>query len=145
MRCGFRPHDRDRTTETMEQSLVGFGPNLGGVGLQHTRGFFGPSVNRWSIKRSPNDTKLDRRSTGSKPRPLGKSRSNPEMFNLHTRKKARNDHRRRTKRRNAKRTTGKNDRMHEMNMYANAMHVMTWYEMHENENNTRRQRPETEK
>ena len=26
--------------------------------------------------------------------------------------------------------------MHEMNMYANAMHVMTWYEMHENENNT---------
>ena len=29
----------------MEQSLVGFGPNLGGVGLQHTRGLFGPSVN----------------------------------------------------------------------------------------------------
>src|SRR5512141_1743986 len=91
----------------MEQSLVGFGPNLGGVGLQHTRGLFGPSVNRWSIKRSPNDTKLDRWSTGSKPRPLGKSQSNPEMFNPHTRKKARNGHRRRTKRRNAKRTTGK--------------------------------------
>ena len=36
-------------------------------------------------------------------------------------------------------------RMHEMNMYANAMHEMTWYEMHENENNTRRQRPEPEK
>ena len=48
----------------------------GGVGLQHTRGLFGPSVNRWSIKRSPNDPKLDRRSTGSKPRPLGKTRSN---------------------------------------------------------------------
>src|ERR687897_1878970 len=91
----------------MEQSLVGFGPNLGGVGLQHTRGLSGPSVNRWSIKRSPNDPKLDRRSTGSKPRPLGKSRSNPEMFNPHTRKKGRIDHRRRTKRRNAKRTTGK--------------------------------------
>src|SRR5918994_4702751 len=91
----------------MEQSLVGFGPNLRGVGLKHTRGLFVPSVNRWSIKRSPNDTKLDRRSTGSKPRPHDKSRSNPEMFNPHTRKKARNDHRRRTERRNAKRTTGK--------------------------------------
>ena len=31
--------------------------------------------------------------------------------------------------------------MHEMNMYANAMHEMTRYEMHENENNTRRQDP----
>ena len=29
----------------MEQSLVGFGPNWRGVGLQHTRGLFGPSVN----------------------------------------------------------------------------------------------------
>src|SRR5918995_1210652 len=91
----------------MEGVLVGFGPLWKGVGLQHTRGLFGPSVNRWSIKRSPNGTKLDRRSTGSKPRLLGKSRSNPEMFNPHTRKKARNGHRRRTKRRNAKRTTGK--------------------------------------
>ena len=26
-----------------------------------------------------------------------------------------------------------NARMHEMNTYANAMHMMTWYEMHENE------------
>ena len=71
----------------MEKVQVGFGPNWRGVGLQHTRGLFGPSVNRWSIKRSPNDTKLDRQSTGSKPRPLGKSRSNPEMFNpTHERK-----------------------------------------------------------
>ena len=87
----------------MERVLVGFGPKWKGVGLQHTRGLLGPSVNRWSIKRSPNGTKLDRRSTGSKPRPLGKSRSNPEMFKPHTRKKGRNDHRRRTKHRNAKR------------------------------------------
>ena len=86
---------------------MGFGPNWNSVGLQHARGLFGPSVNRWSIKQSPNDTKLDRRSTDSKPMPLGMSRSNLEMFNPHTRKKARNDHWRRTKRRNAKRTTGK--------------------------------------
>merc|ERR1719399_2437297 len=76
----------------MEMVLVGFGPLWKGVGLQHTRGLFGPSVNRWSIKQSPNGTKLDRRSTGSKPRPLSKSRSNPEMFSPHTRKKGRNDH-----------------------------------------------------
>ena len=70
----------------MERVLMGFGPNWDVVGLQHKRGLFGPSVNRWSIKRSPNDPKLDRRSTGSKPRPLDKSRSNPKMFNPHTRK-----------------------------------------------------------
>ena len=107
MRCGFRPRDRDRTAERMEGVWMGFGPLWRGVGLQYTRGLYDSSDNRWSIKRSPNGTKLDRRSTGSKPRPLGKSRYNPEMFNPHTRKKARNDHRRRTERRNAKRTTGK--------------------------------------
>ena len=42
----------------MERVLAGFGPNWRGVGLQHTRGLLGPSVNRWSIKRSPNGTKL---------------------------------------------------------------------------------------
>ena len=30
-------------------------------------------VNRWGIKRPPNGTKFDRRSTGDIPRPLGKS------------------------------------------------------------------------
>ena len=66
---------------------MGFGPNWRGVGLQHTGGLFGPSVNRWSIKRSPNGTKLDRRSTGSQPRPLDKSWSNPKMFNPHNERK----------------------------------------------------------
>ena len=86
MRCGFRPRDRDRMTEMMEEVSVGFGPLWKGVGLQNTRGLFGPSVNRWSIKRSPNGTKLDRRSTGSKPRPHDKSRSYPKTFNTRTRK-----------------------------------------------------------
>ena len=58
---------------------MGFGPLWRGVVLQHTRGLCGPSVNRWSIKRSPNGTKLDRRSTGSKPRSLGKSQSITRM------------------------------------------------------------------
>ena len=84
MRCGFRPHDRDRTTYSMEDSLVGFGLFREGVLLQHTEGICGYPVNRWSTKRPPNGTKLDRWSTSSKPRPFGKSLSNPEMFNPHT-------------------------------------------------------------
>ena len=39
MEHGFRPHDRDRTTESMEGSLRGFGPLWRGVGLQDERGF----------------------------------------------------------------------------------------------------------
>ena len=42
---------------------MGYGPLWRCVGLQHTRGLSGPSVNRWSIKRSPNGMKIDRRST----------------------------------------------------------------------------------
>ena len=34
MRHGFRPHDRDRTTESMEGSLLGFGPLWKGVGCK---------------------------------------------------------------------------------------------------------------
>ena len=86
MRSGFRPRDRDRTTESMEGSLLGFGPLWRGVGLQDERGFYGYPVNRWSIKRPPNGTKLDRRSTGAIPRPLGKPRAIPRRFNTHTRK-----------------------------------------------------------
>ena len=39
MRCGFRPHDRDRTTESMEGVRMGFGPVWRGVGL-HTKEAF---------------------------------------------------------------------------------------------------------
>ena len=60
---------------------MGFGPLWRGVGLQHTRGLYGSPVNRWSIKRTPNGTELDTRSTGGVPRPLGKSQSIPRMFN----------------------------------------------------------------
>ena len=86
MRHGFRPHDRDRMTKSIEGSLLGFGPLWRGVGLQHTRGLYGSPVNRWSIKRTPNGTKLDRRSTGGVPRLLGKSWSIPRKFNTRTRK-----------------------------------------------------------
>ena len=86
MRSGFRPHDRDRTTESMEGVWMGLGPLWRGVGLQNKRGLYGYPVNRWSIKRPPNGTKLDRRSTGGIPRPLGKPRAIPRKFNTRTRK-----------------------------------------------------------
>ena len=60
---------------------MGFGPVWKGVGLQRERGVSGYVVNLWSIKQTPNDTKLDRRSTGAIPRPLGKPRSIPRKFN----------------------------------------------------------------
>ena len=81
MRSGFRPRDRDQTIESMEGVWMGFGPLLRGVGLQHKEDFCGYRVNRWSIKRTPNGTKLDRRSTGAIPRPLGKPRTIPRKFN----------------------------------------------------------------
>ena len=80
MRSGFHPHDHDRTTESMVGSLLGFGPLVKGFGLQIERGVSGYAVNRWSIKRPPNDTKLDRRSTGGIPRPLGKPRAIPRSL-----------------------------------------------------------------
>ena len=89
MRCGFRAHDRDRTTESMEGILLDFGPLWKGVGLQRERGVSGYAVNRWSIKGPPNGTKHDRRSTGAIPRPIGKPRSIPRKFNTRTRKEAR--------------------------------------------------------
>ena len=80
MRCGFRPHDRDRTTYSMEESLVGFGLFREGVLLKHTEGICGYPVNRWSTKRPPNGTKLDRWPTGGILRPHDKPRSIPRMF-----------------------------------------------------------------
>ena len=41
MRHGFRPHDRDLMTESMEGSLLGFGTLWRGVGLQRERGGLG--------------------------------------------------------------------------------------------------------
>ena len=72
MMCGFRPHDRDRRTESMEGVWMGFEPVWKGVALQDKTGFYGYPVNRWSIKRTPNGTKVDRRSTGAIPRRLAR-------------------------------------------------------------------------
>ena len=81
MRCGFHPHDRDRTNKSMELVWMGYWAVLEGVWAAHKKGLCGYTVNRWSIKRPPNGTKLDRRSTGGISRPLGKPRAMPRKFN----------------------------------------------------------------
>ena len=125
MRCGFRPHDRDRTTYSMEESLVGFGLVREGVLLQHTEGICGYPVNRWSTKRPPNGTKLDRWSTGGIPRPLDKPRSILRMFDTCSRKKNKRGTPEEMGAPDCKTDNGENVRMHETNTYANAMHMMT--------------------
>ena len=91
---------------------------------------------RHHLGRPPNGTKLDRRSTGGVPRPLGKPWAIPRKFNTRTRKEAKgapedigvSD---------CKTDNGENARMHETNMYENAMHMMTRYEMHDTQALTR--------
>ena len=63
MECGFRPHDRDRTTESMEGVWMGFGPLWRGVGLQDERGFYGYPVNLGVS----NDLQMARNLTGGLP------------------------------------------------------------------------------
>ena len=118
MRTGFRPRDRDRTTESMEGSLLGFGPLWRGVGMQHKESFYGYPVNRWSIKRTPNGTKLDRRSTGVIPRPLGKPRAIPRTFNTRTREEAKRETPEDIGVPDYKTDNGKDAQLHETNTYA---------------------------
>ena len=94
MGCGFCPHDHDRTTESMEGVRMSFGPLWKGVGLQRERGVSGYAVNRWSIKRTRNGTKLNRRSTGAIPRPLGKPRAIPRKFNTRSQRETKGGRRR---------------------------------------------------
>ena len=54
MRSGFRPRDHDRTTESMEGSLLGFGQFERGVGLQLKEGF---TVTRLTVG-VPNDLQM---------------------------------------------------------------------------------------
>ena len=118
MRHGFRPHDRDRTTKSMEGSLLGFGPDWRGVGLQDKRGLYGSPVNRWSIKRPPNGTKLDRRSTGGVPRPLGKTRSIPRTFNTRSQRETKRGTLEDIGVPDCKMDNGEKALMHETNTYA---------------------------
>ena len=117
MECGFRPRDRDRTAERLEGVWKCYWAILEGCWAAHKKGLCGYPVNRWSIKRPPNGTKLDRRSTGGVSRPLGKSRSILRMFNTRTQKEVKGapedivvpD---------CKTDNGENARMHETNTYA---------------------------
>ena len=63
MRSGFRPRDRDRTTESMEGVRMGFGPLLRGVGM-HTKEAF--TVTRLTVGVS-NDLQMAQNLTGGLP------------------------------------------------------------------------------
>ena len=64
MRCGFRPHNRDRTTYSMEESLVGFG-------LFREVFFFWKTQKASAVTRLtvgvPNDLQMERNLTGGLP------------------------------------------------------------------------------
>ena len=77
MRCGFRPHDRDRTTYSMEESLVGF-ELFREEFLLHTQMDFADARLTVGV---PNDLQMERNLTGGIPRPLDKTRSIPRTFN----------------------------------------------------------------
>ena len=91
MRSGFRPHDRDRANESMEGSLLGFGPLLKWCWAAKRRRLYGYPVNHSSTKRPPNGTKLDRRSIGAIPRLLGKTRSIPRMLNTRSQRETKGE------------------------------------------------------
>ena len=63
MRCGFRPHDRDGTAESMEGVWMGFGPLWRGFGLQDERGF----GLTWLTVGVSNDLQMARNLTGGLP------------------------------------------------------------------------------
>ena len=63
MRCGFRPHDRDRTTYSMEESLVGFGLVFRGF-LLHTQMAFADARLTVGV---PNELQIARNLTGGLP------------------------------------------------------------------------------
>ena len=94
MRFSFRPHDRDRTTETMEGVWMGYWATLEGCWAAHKRGLYSFLVNCWSIKRPTNGTKLDRRSTGGVPSPLGKPWSLSRKFNTRSKQETKGERRR---------------------------------------------------
>ena len=63
MGCGFCPHDRYRTTESMEGSLLGFGPLWKGCWAATKEGF---TVTRLTVG-VPNELQMARNLTGGLP------------------------------------------------------------------------------
>ena len=102
-----------------------FGPLWKGCWAAKREGLYGYPVNRWSTKRPPNETKLDRWSTGGIPRPLDKTRSIPRTFNTRSQKETKRGAPEEVGVPDCKTDNGEKARMQETNTYANAMHMMT--------------------
>ena len=87
MRSGFRPRDPELTTEMMGRVVLGWWAVVEGVLVLKEEVLLAHYVNRWSTKRTPNATKLDRRPTRTKTTTHDKSHVIPETLHGHTRKK----------------------------------------------------------
>ena len=104
---------------------MGFGPLWKGCWAAKREGLYGYPVNCWSIKRTPNGTKLDRRSTGAIPRPLGKPQSIPRMFKHPLTTGDKRGTPEDIGAPDCKTDNGEKARMRETNTMQNEMHMMT--------------------
>ena len=124
MRSGFRPHDRDRTTESMEGVWMGSCAVVKRVWAAKREGF---QATRLTIGVS-NDLQMARNLTGGLPvvyqgrlASLGPIREHLTLAHEKRRKGTPED----IGVPECKTDNGENARMHKTNMYANAMHMMT--------------------
>ena len=118
MECSFRPRDRDPTAEDMEEVWMGYWAVLEGCWAATQKRPCGYPVNRLSIKRPPSGMKLDRRSTGGVPRPLGKTRSIPRTLNTRSQRETKGGPSEEIGAPECKTDNGENAWMHETNTYA---------------------------
>ena len=100
---------------------MGFGLVLEGGFAGYSNGLCGCPVNRWSTKRPPNGTKLDRWSTKATWQASVHSKSVQHPLTKRNKRGAPEE----VGAPDCKTGNGENARMHETNTYANAMHMMT--------------------
>ena len=87
MGSGFRPRDHNSTAEMMERFVLGCCAVVEGVLGLKEEVLLAHEDNCWSLKRTPNATKLDKRVTRIKTTSHDKSRTIPETLHAQTRKK----------------------------------------------------------
>src|SRR6187399_2967315 len=87
MRSGFQPRDHNSTAEMMGRVELGCWAVVEGVLGLKEEVLLAHEVSRWSTKRTPNATKLDRRVTRTKTTSHDKAHIIPEKLHGQTRKK----------------------------------------------------------
>ena len=124
MRCGFRPSDRDRTTERMEGVGWVLGHFGGVLGCNTHEAFMVP----WLTVGVSNKLPMARNLTGGLPVVYQGRLANPGPIQeslTPAHEKRQNGAPEDVGVSDRKTDNGENARMHETNMYANVMHMMT--------------------